>query len=87
MKIARESAVKHDYTFLNKTDLITGFQEQKGILNVEFQDIEDQNVEFLMTKPLTCSSKDIRETIQIHLIPLYMILRDLLETSVYETRV
>ena len=69
-------------------DTLTQFEEQKRNLSVEFQDIEDQIVWFyLMTKPLVYSTKDIRETIQTYLMPLYTMVRDSLETSMYITRV
>ena len=61
---------------------LTHFEEQKRILNSEFQDIEDQIVGFyLMTKPNTPSTKRIRKKIQKQLVPLYNLVRDSLEMS------
>ena len=67
---------------------LTHFEEQKRILNSEFQDIEDQIVGFyLMTKPNTPSTKRIRKKIQKQLVPLYNIVRDSLEMSLCATNV
>ena len=67
---------------------LTHFEEQKRILNSEFQDIEDQIVGFyLMTKPNPLSTKRIRKKIQKQLVPLYNIVRDSLEMSMYATSV
>ena len=60
------------------------FEEQKRILNSKFQDIEDQIVGFyLMTK----RTKRIRKKIQKQLVPLYNLVRDSLEMSMYATSV
>ena len=68
LQFSKDAAMKRGDTVLNSVvddDTLTQFEEQKRNLNVEFQDIEDQIVWFyLMTKPLACSTKDIRETIQ-----------------------
>ena len=76
----KEGAVKHKETVLSSiVDIITltHFEEQKRILNTEFQDIEDQIVGFyLMTKPNTRSTKRIRKKIQKQLLPLYTMVKD-----------
>ena len=91
LRFSKDAAMKRGDTVLNSVvddDTLTQFEEQKRNLSVEFQDIEDQIVWFyLMTKPLVCSTKDIRETIQTHLMPLYTMVRDSLETSMYIPRV
>ena len=62
---------------------LTHFEEQKRILNTEFQDIEDQIVGFyLMTKANTCSTKRIRKKVQKQLLPLYKMVRDSLDLSI-----
>ena len=67
---------------------LTHFEEQKRILNTEFQDIEDQIVGFyLMTKPKTRSLKCIRKKIQKQLLPLYKMVNDSLEISIMEKMV
>ena len=64
----KEGAVKHKDTGLSSivdNITLTHFEEQKRILNTEFQDIEDQIVGFyLMTKANTCSTKRISQKIQ-----------------------
>ena len=91
LRFLKNAAANHGDTVLNSVvddDTLTQFEGQKRNLNVEFQDIEDRIVWFyLITKPLACSTKDIRETIQTHLMPLYTMVRDSLETSMYVTRV
>ena len=61
----KDVAVKHEDTVLSSmvdNVTLTHFEEQKRILNTEFQDIEDQIVGFyLMTKPKTRSLKRIRK--------------------------
>ena len=67
---------------------LTHFEEQTRILNSEYQDTEDQIVGFyLLTKPKTPSTKRIRKKIQNQLVPLYKIVRDSLEISMYVTSV
>ena len=87
----KEGAVKHKDTVLSSivdNVTLTHFEEQKRILNTEFQDIEDQIVGFyLMTKPNTHSTKRIRKKIQKQLVPLYNLVRDSLEMSMYATSV
>ena len=87
----KDATVKRKGTVISSiTDNVTlmHFEEQKRILNSEFQDIEDQIVGFyLMTKPNTLSTKRIRKKIQKQLVPLYNIVRDLLEMSMYATSV
>ena len=95
MKNAKERAkdvrVKHKDTVLSLMvgdDSLVQFEEQKRILNVEFQDIEDQIISFyLMTKPKTRSTKHIREKIQTQLFPLYKIVMESLEKPMFETMV
>ena len=88
MKIAR-SAVKHKDTVLNKTDIIvTEFEEQKSSLDNDFKDIEDLIVtSYLKTKPSLPSTISIRETIRSQLFPLYRMIRDSLDKTMYESMV
>ena len=82
----KEGAVKHKDTGLSSivdNITLTYFEEQKRILNTEFQDIEDQIVGFyLMTKANTCSTKRIRKKVQKQLLPLYKMVRDSLDLSI-----
>ena len=81
----KEGAVKHKDTVLSSivdNVTLTHFEEQKRILNTEFQDIEDQIVGFyLMTKPDTRTTKRVRQRIQKQLLPLYKMVKDSLEIS------
>ena len=88
MKIAR-SAVKHKDTVLNKTDIIvTEFEEQKFSLDSDFKDIEDLIVtSYLNTKPSLPSTISIRETIRSQLFPLYRMIRESLDKTMYESMV
>ena len=87
----KEGAVKHKDTVLSSivdNVTLTHFEEQKRILNTEFQDIEDQIVGFyLMTKPNTRTTKRIRQKIQKQLLPLYKMVKDSLEISTMEKMV
>ena len=87
----KEGAVKHKDTVLSSivdNITLTHFEEQKRILNTEFQDIEDQIVGFyLMTKPDTRTTKRVRQRIQKQLLPLYKMVRDSLEISIMEKMV
>ena len=80
LKDSTDTDIKHGDTVMFNTNALDEFDE--CILNEEFQDIEDQIVGFyLMTKPMTRSTKHVREKIQTHLIPLYTMVRDSLEAS------
>ena len=87
----KEGAVKHKDTVLSSivdNITLTHFEEQKRILNTEFQDIEDRIVGFyLMTKPDTRTTKRVRQRIQKQLLPLYKMVRDSLEISIMEKMV
>ena len=87
----KEGAVKHKDTVLSSivaNITLTHFEEQKRILNTEFQNIEDQIVGFyLMTKPNTRTTKRIRQKIQKQLLPLYKMVKDSLEISTMEKMV
>ena len=87
----QEGAVKHKDTVLSSivdNVTLTHFEEQKRILNTEFQDIEDQIVGFyLMTKPDTRTTKRVRQRIQKQLLPLYKMVKDSLEISTMEKMV
>ena len=87
----KEGAVKHKDTGLSSivdNITLTYFEEQKRILNTEFQDIEDQIVGFyLMTKPDTRTTKRVRQKIQKQLLPLYKMVSDSLEISIMEKMV
>ena len=82
----KDGAVKLEDTVLSSVvdDVtLTHFEEQKRILNTEFQDIEDQIVgSYLMTKASTCSTKRIRKKVQKQLLPLYKMVRDSLDLSI-----
>ena len=81
----QEGAVKHKDTVLSSivdNVTLTHFEEQKRILNTEFQDIEDRIIGFyLMTKSNTRTTKRIRQKIQKQLLPLYKMVKDSLEIS------
>ena len=87
----KEGAVKQKDTVLSSMvdDVtLTHFEEQKRILNTEFQDIEDRIVGFyLMTKPNPHTTKRIRQKIQKQLLPLYKMVKDSLEISIMENMV
>ena len=88
MKIARESAVKHKNTVLTEINILTEFEEQKCSLDNDFKDIEDLIVtSYLKTKPSLPSTISIRETIRSHLFPLYRMIRDSLDKTMYESMV
>ena len=88
LKNAKDIGVEHKDTMLSSMvddDSLIQFEEQKRILNVEFQDIEDQIVSFyLMTRPKTRSTKHIREKIQTQLFPLYKMVIESLEAPMFE---
>ena len=64
------------------------FEEERRNLNIEFQDIEDHIVGlYLMTRPVERGTKHIREEIQTQLLPLYKIVRDSLEVTLFEKNV
>jgi hypothetical protein len=88
MNIAR-SAVKHKDTVMNKTGVIvTEFEEQKFSLDNDFKDIEDLIVtSYLKTKPSLPSTIIVRETICLHLFPLYRMVRECLDKKMCESMV
>ena len=86
MKIARESAVKHKATVLAETNVLTEFEEQKCNLDNDFKIIEDLIVtSYLNTKPSLASTISIRETIRSQLFPLYRMIRESLDKTMYES--
>ena len=86
MKIARESAVKHKATVLAETNVLTEFEEQKCNLDNDFKVIEDLIVtSYLNTKPSLASTISIRETIRSQLFPLYRMIRESLDKTMYES--
>ena len=88
IKIARESAVKHKNTVLTEINILTEFEEQKSSLDNDFKDIEDLIVtSYLKTKPSLPSTISIRETIRSQLFPLYRMIRDSLDKTMYESMV
>ena len=88
MKIARESAVKHKDTVLAEINIFTKFEEQKCSLDNDFKDIEDLIVtSYLKTKPSLPSTISIRETIRSQLFPLYRMIREILDKTMYESMV
>ena len=61
------------------------FEEERRILNAELQDIEYHIVGlYLITRPMERGTKHIREEIQTQLLPLYKIVRDSLEVTLFE---
>ena len=88
MKVARESAVKHKDTVLAEINLSNEFEKQKRSLDNDFNDIEDLIVtSYLKTKPSFPSTISIRETIRSQLFPLYRMIRDSLDKTMYESMV
>merc|ERR1719505_490786 len=88
MKIARESEVKHKDTVLAEINIFTKFEEKKCSLDNDFKDIEDLIVtSYLKTKLSLPSTISIRETIRSHLFPLYRMIRDSLDKTMYESMV
>ena len=88
MKIARESAVKHKDTVLAEINISNEFEKQKRSLDNDFNDIEDLIVtSYLKTKPSFPSTISIRETIRSQLFPLYRMIRDSLDKTMYESMV
>ena len=88
IKIARESAVKHKDTVLAEINLSNEFEKQKRSLDNDFNDIEDLIVtSYLKTKPSFPSTISIRETIRSQLFPLYRMIRDSLDKTMYESMV
>ena len=67
---------------------MTEFEEQKCSLDNDFKDIEDLIVtSYLKTKPSLPSTISIRETIRSQLFPLYRMIRDSLDKTMYESMV
>ena len=88
IKIARESAVKHKNTVLTEINILTEFEEQKCSLDNDFKDIEDLIVtSYLKTKPSLPSTMSIRETIRLQLFPIYRMIRESLDKTMYESMV
>ena len=88
IKIARESAVKHKDTVLAEINISNEFEKQKRSLDNDFNDIEDLIVtSYLKTKPSFPSTISIRETIRSQLFPLYRMIRDSLDKTMYESMV
>ena len=85
LKSSKDTNVKHwDVAIFN--DYVPNEFDGRA-LKIEFQDIKDRIVGLnLMTNPSTRSTRHIRENIQMHLIPLYTIVRESLETSMHVTR-
>jgi hypothetical protein len=88
IKIARESAVKHKDTVLAEINISNEFEKQEHSLDNDFKDIEDLIVtSYLKTKPSLPSTISIRETIRSQLFPLYRMIRDSLDKTMYESMV
>ena len=88
IKIARESAVKHKDTVLAEINISNEFEKQKCSLDNDFKDIEDLIVtSYLKTKLSLPSTISIRETIRSQLFPLYRMIRDSLDKTMYESMV
>ena len=86
IKIARESAVKHKDTVLAEINISNEFEKQKRSLDNDFNDIEDLIVtSYLKTKPSFPSTISIRETIRSQLFPLYRMIRESLDKTMYES--
>ena len=88
LKNARESAVQHEDTVLNETNIFTEFEEQKCILDNYFKDIEDLIVtSYLRAEPSSPSTINFRKTIQSQSFPLYRMVRERLDTRLYKSMV
>ena len=75
LKSSKDINVKHGDVAMFNDHVLNEFDRRA--LNIEFQDIEDRMVGlYLMTNPPTLSTKYIRENIQVHLIPLYTMMRE-----------
>jgi hypothetical protein len=85
LKSSKDTDVKHGDVAMFSDYAPNEFDRRA--LKIEFQDIEDRIVGlYLMTNPLTRSTRHIRENIQMHLIPLYTMVRESLETAMHVTR-
>ena len=78
--------MKHKNTVLNEINIFTEFEEQKCSLGNDFKDIEDLIMtSYLKTKPSLPSTISIRETIRSQLFPLYRMIREILDKTMYES--
>ena len=78
-----DTTSKSDEIMNDDDDTHIKFEEERRNLNIEFQDIEDHIVGlYLMTRPMERGTKHIREETQ--LLPLYKIVRDSLEVTLFE---
>ena len=85
LKRSKETKVKNEDTAMFNDYILNEFD--RCALQIEFQDIEDQiGGLYLMTNPLTLSTRNIRENLQMHLITLYTTVRESMETSMHVTR-
>ena len=85
LKSSKDTDVKHGDVAMFNDYVLNKFDRRA--LKIEFQDIEDRIVGlYLMTNPPTRSTRHIRENIQMHLIPLYTIVRESVETSIHLRR-
>ena len=83
-----DTTSKSDEIMTDDDDTHIQFEEERRNLNIEFQDIEDHIVGlYLMTRPMERGTKHIREEIQTQLFPLYKIVRDSLEVTLFEKNV
>ena len=83
-----DTTSKSDEIMNDDDDTHIKFEEERRNLNIEFQDIEDHIVGlYLMTRPIERGTKHIREEIQTQLFPLYKIVRDSLEVTLFEKNV
>ena len=92
--LSKDDYVENGDTTFKSDEIMTDddthiqFEEERRNLNIEFQDIEDHIVGlYLMTRPMERGTKHIREEIQTQLLPLYKIVRDSLEVTLFEKNV
>ena len=85
LKCFKDTNMKHgDVSMFNDCDLN---KFDRRALQIEFQDIENRIVGlYLMANPPTRGMRHIRENIQKHLIPLYTMVKESLETSIHLRR-
>ena len=81
LKSSKDTNVRHgDVAIFN--DYVPNEFDRERALNIGFHNIENQSVGlYLMTNPLTRSTRHIRENIQMNLIPLYTMARESLDSG------
>ena len=85
LKSSKDTNMKHEDVAIFNDYVPNEFDGRA--LKIEFQDIEDRIVGlYLMKNPPTRSRRHIKENMQMHLIPLYTMVIESLETSMHVTR-